>query len=57
MSREESSYILEQIFVTSRALVELDEPEAGHLCEALRVHRRELLARLSKNTSSSEKRR
>jgi hypothetical protein len=56
MSHDESSFILEQIFVTSRALVELDEGDADHLCEALRTHRRELLARLSKQPSSKKRR-
>ena len=50
MSREEASSILEEILVTSRALVELGEPELGEpptrLAQELRTRRRALLARL-----------
>ena len=53
MSRQEESSLLEEILVTSKALVELGEPELGEppsrLCEALRVRRRELIARLSQD--------
>jgi len=53
MSREETSLVLEEIWVTSRALVEIGEPDAGdppsRLCEELRNRRRALLARLSEN--------
>jgi len=51
MSRDQS-FILDEIFVTSRALVELGDTDAeGHLAEALRSRRKELLAKLrpSKN--------
>ena len=55
MSRQEAESMLEEILVTSRALVELGDPEVGEgpsrLCEELRLRRRTLLDRLcSQNT-------
>ncbi|HEY1957516.1 MAG TPA: hypothetical protein VGH28_17980 [Polyangiaceae bacterium] len=55
MSRQEAQSTLEEILVTSRAIVELGDPEVGEppskLCEALRVRRRALLERLHSQDS------
>jgi hypothetical protein len=49
MSRDQT-FILEEIFVTSRALVELGESYAdGRLAEELRSRRNELLAKLRRS--------
>ena len=46
MSRDQA-FILDEIFVTSRALVELGDTDAeGRLAEELRLRRKELLAKL-----------
>jgi hypothetical protein len=49
MSRDQA-FILDEIFVTSRALVELGESYAdGRLAEELRSRRKELLAKLGRS--------
>jgi hypothetical protein len=58
MSREEVSAVLEEILATSRALVELEEPEDGapsKLCEELRARRRALIARLRSEDAGQDR--
>ena len=52
MSREETSTILHEILVTSRAIVELDDD--GSFSREIRARRRALLAKLRAEGSGSE---